>query len=869
METFGHYTILERLRTGTLGELVRARDTRLGRTVALRLVAPEIADSQARRDELLHDCSVASGLSHPHIAALFDFGEEAGRVFLAHEFVPGQALASLLAAKPFDVTLALEFAVELADALAEGHRQGLVHGDVSPSSIFITPTEQSKLLAFGLSRWTGGGMARAAVASALATGAEPSGPAVAAVVPYMAPEQVLGARIDPRSDVFSLGVVIYQLLTGRLPFASDTPAKTAMEILQGTPLPATRQNPALAPGFDAIMARALSKSLDARYPTAAPLAADLRTLAAELNVRVTADVGHWNQEKKPKPKRERTRSFKWVAVAAVILVVLAGIGGAAWYWRTPIRHLFFRPPPIPNPVLLVVPFEAVEDQAARAYYGVGFAEDLAARLGEVPGLIVVGRSTITEGAPGSLAQRAKQVGAKLALRGTTRPSPYALHVTAELVEVATGQVVWSESYAREPRGGPAAEVEIARDIADRLGLSMPTGNRWSQALTRQVDPGAYDFYLQARDAAAHRDRSRAITLYQQALGIFAKDQPPLVEARVGLSEALYLEDFYSGAGGDGSSTERARQEADAALATDPDMPRANLVATLSAPTSVSAASLLARALALDPSNGDAWHQAGDLVTEFDPERAIEFYRRSLEFEPTNDASYRDIAAGYEMLDQMPAAEKALDAAQSLRPDRPWWTQMLARFEIVRNNLDMAVEMMAGAPATETTPAAWLFGRVVPLAMAGRSAEARADVTRLIDRFPGYCEAQAVLAALQTDTDAKPQGRLAAAAIFARATAADAKPGMLQCATLAASAIGDGPEAAGFLARLAGDDRALRLWTRQAVFSLPFAFRHHLYPFSKVQSSGPFNQATAALAQGLARLRDETAKRLPTPPKQQQ
>jgi len=856
METFGHYTILERLRTGALGELSRARDARLGRTVALRLVTPEVVADPVRRDALLSDASMASTLSHPHIAALFDFGEENGRIYLAHEYVPGQPLQTLLTARPFDATLALEFAVQLADAVAEGHRHGIVHGDLRPSSIFITPTDQTKIVGFGLSHWSAGGTERAAIAAELAAGREPATPNADQILPYMSPEQVLGGRVDARSDVFSLGVVIYQMLTGRVPFWSDSPGGTAVKILQGTPLPASRQNPALAQGFDAVLTRALSKSLDARYENAGPLAADLRALATQLNVRVTAEVGRQMPKAPAKPRRPISRGL----VAAVLIVVaLAGAGAAAWLYRDAIPRVLFRPEPIPNQVLAVTPFGTTDD-ASRASFVVGFAEDLAARLGEVPGLSVVGRSAT---AGDSQPEPAQGLRATLMLKGTTRPGPYALHVDVELVEVSSGRVLWSQHYSREPRKASAAEVEITRDVAARLGLQMPTGNRWARALTRDVDPGAYDFYLQARDAASHRDRTKAISLYRQAIGIDAR----LIEARVGLSEALYLEDFYSGAGGDTGTVDRAREEADAALAVDPDMPRAHLVAAMSAPTSVAAASSIARTLSLDPSNGEAWHQAGDLVIEFDPERAIAFYRRSLELEPANDASYRDIAAAFEMLGNLSEAGNALSAGQAARPDRPWWTQLLGRFEIVRTNYDKAAELLAASPATETTPSAWLFGRIVPLKMAGRDADARAASARLVERFPGYCEAIAVAAGLDWDLNARDQARSAADAVFARASAPDAKPGILQCGVTAAAAIGDGPQAAGLLARLAGDDRALRVWTRQAVFSLPFAFRQRLYPFSKLQASGPFAQASAVLAESMKRLRDEAARRLPAPPGQ--
>lgn len=860
MESFGHYTILERLRAGALGELSRARDARLGRTVALRIVSPAIASDHARRDALLADAAAATALSHPHIAALFDFGEENGQVFLAHEYVPGQSVRALLTGKPFDATLALEFAVQLADAVAEGHRQGVIHGNLCPSTIFITPTDQTKIVGFGLGAWTSGGLARKAVAEQLASGHEPSGDAAIETVPYMSPEQVLGDRVDARTDVFSLGVVLYEMLTGRAPFGSSTPGATAVKVLQSTPPPATRWNPALPPGFDPILARALAKSLEARYPTASAVAADLRVLAGTLHVRVTCETAGRKPES---PHRPRGPIIKRLVLAVLALALLGALAAGAWHWRDRIRALFTRGAPGPRPVLVVMPFQMEGSEAARAYFGVGFAEDLAARLGEVPGLTVVGRSSIAETPVPSLPERAARLGAAVALRGTTRPGPYSLHVNVELVEVASGRVIWTERYAREPRQASAAEAEISRQVADTLGLQMPTGNRWARAQVRQVDPRAYDMYLQGRDAAAHRDRARAIALYRQAI----EADPKLVEARVGLSEAIYLEDFYAGSNGDTSAIDHAREEAEAALAVDPEMPRAHVVAALSASTTTAAASSLARALSLDPSYGEAWHHAGDLVIELDPARAIVFYQHSMRLDPDIDANHRDIASAYEMLDRLSDAETALRGGQSARPDRPWWAQLLARIEIARQNYDMAVETLAREPATESTPLVWLVGRVIPMKMGSRVEEARREATKLTERYPWFCEGQAVMAALEWDTTGKPRARTLVDSIFARAAAPGAPVQMLQCAATASAAIGDGPDAAGYISKLSSDDRALRVWMRQSVFSLAFAFRRHLYPWNKIESSGPVRQASALLAQSLTRLRDETARRLPAPPQQ--
>jgi serine/threonine-protein kinase len=859
MESFGYYTILERLRVGALGDLVRARDVRLGRTVALRLVLPAVVEEAGLREAFLTAARAAAALSHPHITALFEFGEENGQIFLAHEFVPGQSLRTLLTGKPVEPSLALEFAVQLADALAEGHRQGVVHGSICPSTIFITPTDQTKIIGFGLAAWTSGGIARRTIVEQLAAGRDPDGPGANAVVPYMAPEQLLAGRTDHRADLFSLGVVLYEMLTGRAPFGSSIAGATAVKVLQGTPPPPSHQNKSVPVGFDAVIAKALAKSFDTRYTSASEMVADLRALAGDLNVRVTAAVP---RGRKKAPTRPVGPLLKRVAALVLILALVGGLGAAAWTWRGRIAALFAGETGIPRPILIVMPFQMASSEPGRDYFGVGFAEDLAARLGEVQGLTVVGRLSIGGAQGMSMTERASLAGAAVALRGTTRPGPYSLHVSAELVDVTTGQVIWSESYSREPRQASAAEVEIARQVADRLGLQIPTGNRWVRAQGRQIDPGAYDLYLQGR-AAVRVDRTRAVALYRQAIDM----DPKLAEARVGLSEALYFDALDGGSAGDPNALDQARREAEAALSADTELPRAHFALALSATTVGTAASALARALSLDPSCGEAWHQAGDLVLDGDPARAIGYYQRALQLDPSLDISHRGIATAHEMLDQFDDAATELGVGETARPDRPWWRQLRARIDLARRDYTAATEMLANDSATETAPTVWLVGRILPVAMMSQIDEARKSAVRLTERYPGFCEGQAALAALEWDSDSKAKGRSRTDTIFARADAPDAPPPLLPCAALASAAIDDGPRAAGYVAKLAANDEALRVWTRPDVFTMSFAFRRELYPWNKVEPSGPFRQARAALMQSLARLLDETARRLPAPPSQ--
>jgi len=278
IEALGHYKILDRIGTGGIGDVYRARDTRLGRTVAIKVASDDIVGDSARRDAFLRDARAAAALSHPNIAALYEAGEDDGRVFLALEFVPGDTLTQSIAGRPLNPRRALEFGIQLADALAEAHAVDIVHRDLRPDNIVVTPKGNAKILDFGLSDWTSGGAARQAAA-----GGAPTGPAAA--LAYMSPEQALGERGDQRTDIFSLGTILFEMFTGKAPFGGSGAGDTLVRIVQAVaPAPST-VNPALPRELDAVVAKAMAKSLDARYEAAAALAGELRSVAAVLDVR--------------------------------------------------------------------------------------------------------------------------------------------------------------------------------------------------------------------------------------------------------------------------------------------------------------------------------------------------------------------------------------------------------------------------------------------------------------------------------------------------------------------------------------------------------------------------------------------------------
>ncbi|HEY2149731.1 MAG TPA: serine/threonine-protein kinase [Vicinamibacterales bacterium] len=319
-ETLGLYKILEPIGSGGIGELLRARDTRLGRTVAIRVVAPSIADDPAKRARFLEDARAAEALSHPNIAALYEIGEDQGALFLVFEFVPGETLKSTIAGRPMNPRRAIDLAVQIADALAEAHAVGVVHRDIRPGSILVTPKGNAKLLDFGLASWTKGGAEREQAATLVAGG---SGTTMA-IAPYLSPEQVLGEALDQRTDVFSLAIVLFEMATGSLPFAGTTPDAVALRIAQAVPVVPSSLNPELPAELDAILAKALSKSPTLRYEAAATLAAELRSVGAILDVRSDVSEAAAAAVVDGPPRSSKV----WV-----VLLVLAAIGAAGWLMR--------------------------------------------------------------------------------------------------------------------------------------------------------------------------------------------------------------------------------------------------------------------------------------------------------------------------------------------------------------------------------------------------------------------------------------------------------------------------------------------------------------------------------------------------------
>ena len=297
LESLGHYKILDRIGAGGIGEVYRARDTKLGRTVAIEVLSPEVARHPERRTRFLQDARAAAALSHPNIAALYEIGEERDLVYIVCEFVPGEPLTTIVANRSLNPRRAMDFATQLADAVADAHAEGIVHRNLRSITVIVTPKDKVKVLDFGLSAWTRRGVSPAAAPPADAAAADD------------ADEVDDVDDVDYGADIAALGAMFYEMLTGRQPLSATPPAPSSL-------------NPNTPRELDSIVLKALSKTLDDRFESAATLAAEIRSVAAMLDVR----SGDREPPTLAAARARKRRVSPWL----MALLMIAAVAGLIW-----------------------------------------------------------------------------------------------------------------------------------------------------------------------------------------------------------------------------------------------------------------------------------------------------------------------------------------------------------------------------------------------------------------------------------------------------------------------------------------------------------------------------------------------------------
>jgi eukaryotic-like serine/threonine-protein kinase len=691
-QTISHFRITEKLGEGGMGVVYKAIDLRLNRPVALKFLPDNRSQDSQSLDRFRREARAASALNHPGICTIYDIGEHDGRAFIAMEFIDGETLRSHIHGKPLPLEETLKLGIQIAEALEVAHAEGIIHRDIKPANIFVTRRGQAKVLDFGLAKLVPKGIAKtqpdsdsdSSDSSSQSSNEASDSTSIVGIISgtpsYMSPEQVRGDNLDQRTDIFSLGLLLYEMATGRQAFSGGTGGAIIEAVLTRSPVSAHTINPDVPPKLEEIISKALHKDREQRYQHAADIRADLLRLergtdsnwsatqasapsVATLN---TSQLDSTGQHSAPNATvQTQTGSLRAVRVSKII------------------------------DSLAVLPFENASRDPEHEYLSDGIAGSLINSLATVPKLRVMAQSTVFRYKGKGMDPQAvgRELNVRAVLTGRIMQSGGSLRIGTELVDVATGTQLWGSQYDRKSGDIFAIQDEISSEISEKLRLKLTRAEKKRLTKRQTEDPEAYRLYLKGRhhwDQWTEDGFYKAIEYFQKAVD---KD-PAYALAHTGLADSYVLLGWNSYLPPK-DAFPKAKIASMRALQLDPDLGEA--YAPLSAVLWLydwkwpQAHTEFKRSLALSPAHPTASHWYAEyLMTMGRQEAAIARMKSGQEFDPLSLIISVAIGRALYMAHRYDEAMEQLRRTVDLDPNYPMTLWILGQLHREMGTYDLAI-----------------------------------------------------------------------------------------------------------------------------------------------------------------------------------
>ncbi len=656
--TLSHYRIVSKIGEGGMGEVYLAEDTRLERRVAVKLLGEELNGNEDRLRRFVREAKAASALNHPNILTVYDIGEtDSGTNYIATEYIEGETLRHHIQSSRMKVREVLDAMVQVASALATAHQAGILHRDIKPENLMLRPDGIMKVLDFGLAKLTEKSSQTTDSAAATLSKKDTTPGTIMGTVQYMSPEQARGLSVDARTDIFSLGIVLYEMLAGRVPFAGESSTDVLSAILDKEPLPLLRFVDEMPTELQRIVSKCLRKERDERYQTMKDVLLDLRELRDDLaleaklersirpvgNQRTMIAQGEITAEgaiqTRPAPTtssaeylvneiRQHKRRFAMV----VLGLLIAASGLSFWY----LGNRAASPKQIES--IAVMPFVNESGNQDVEYLSDGMTETLIGSLSQLPNLNVKARSSVFryKGKELDVGKIAQELKVQAILMGRVVQRGEQLTLSLELVDTQTENVIWSEQYNRKQADLVTLQSEIARDVSNKLKTKLTGADERKLAKRYTENAEAYQLYLKGRfywNKREEKDFQKAIGYFNQAIAL----DPNYALAYAGLADShALLSTFGYAPPADGMT--KAREFALKALSIDGSLaePHTTLgVILLSYDYDFAGAEReYKRAIELNPNYATAHQWYGEMLTcDGRFEEAFAEYRRGLDIDP--------------------------------------------------------------------------------------------------------------------------------------------------------------------------------------------------------------------------------------------